>query len=310
MRRIWRRVYGLSGFQGKTLWDWLQLLGTLAIPIVVAGGIWWLNTTERRAEREIATGQIEAERALTETRVATDREIAEDRFEKEQSIAAQRAVTDREIANDRFRENLLQSYFDTMTELLLVEGLRTSGLDDEVRAVAQIRTLAALRQLDVTRKGLLVQFLNEAKLILAQGDLQPIISLRGTNLRGADLSQVDLSGASLEKVDFRSADLSEANLSGANLRGVDLRDARLRLADLSQADLTIAKFHRAYLVGANLSEAQLGCGLIVCTNFTDATVSCSQLAKAKSVEGRVTMPDGTKFGESIFCPAGLSASSG
>ena len=26
-----------TGFQGKTLWDWLQLLGVLAIPLVMVG---------------------------------------------------------------------------------------------------------------------------------------------------------------------------------------------------------------------------------------------------------------------------------
>jgi hypothetical protein len=34
------KVYG-TGFAGKTLWDWLQLLAALAIPVVVGFGAAW-----------------------------------------------------------------------------------------------------------------------------------------------------------------------------------------------------------------------------------------------------------------------------
>ena len=56
-------------------------------------------------------------------------------------------------------------------------------------------------------------------------------------LKGANLSEANLSGANL-----RGANLSEANLSGANLSGANLREANLSEANLS---------------GANLSEANL-----------------------------------------------------
>ena len=72
------------------------------------------------------------------------------------------------------------------------------------------------------------------------------------NLRRADLSGTDLSGANL-----RGADLSDADLSGANLRGANLSWASLRRADLSDADLSRANLRHADLRWANLRRANL-----------------------------------------------------
>ena len=63
------------------------------------------------------------------------------------------------------------------------------------------------------------------------------------NLRGADLSEADLSGANLIGADLSGADLSGANLHGANLRVADLSGANLRGADLSEAEMQNVKFY-------------------------------------------------------------------
>ena len=41
-----------TGFETKTLWDWMELL---IIPLFLAGGAFFLNRSERNTEREIAT---------------------------------------------------------------------------------------------------------------------------------------------------------------------------------------------------------------------------------------------------------------
>ena len=43
------RLYG-TGFAGKTLFDWLSLLGVLAIPVVVGFGAVWFTGEQRKAE--------------------------------------------------------------------------------------------------------------------------------------------------------------------------------------------------------------------------------------------------------------------
>jgi hypothetical protein len=86
--------------------------------------------------------------------------------------------------------------------------------------------------------------------------------LRVANLSGADLSGANLRDANLRVANLRGADLSGANLRGANLRvadlsGADLRGANLRGANLSGADLRVANLSGANLHSANLSGADL-----------------------------------------------------
>jgi Pentapeptide repeats (8 copies) len=173
--------------RGKTLWDWLQLL---IIPAVLAFGVLLFNAVQRRADEK---------------------------------TAEQRDKVERDIANDRAQEALLQSYLDHMTELLLEKGLRTSlhaPKDDseakdtpEVVAVAQARTVTALRRLDQARRASLLTFLCGSGLIVKKEAQQDAIGL----LHGADLSGADLSGAIMTDVDLSGANLIMANPGGAFL---------------------------------------------------------------------------------------------
>ena len=71
------------------------------------------------------------------------------------------------------------------------------------------------------------------------------------DLRGADLSYVNLYGA-----DLREADLADANLSCADLSEADLKSADLRFADLQCADLRFANLQGTKLSHANLKDAE------------------------------------------------------
>ncbi len=117
------RVYG-TGFTGKTLWDWLQLL---IIPAVLAIGGYLFTFTISRNERKAADTHNQ---------------------------------TEREIAQDNQREAALQEYIDKMSELLLHEKLRESQPGDEVRKIARVRTLTVLPRLDGERKRSVLQFLH------------------------------------------------------------------------------------------------------------------------------------------------------
>ena len=177
---------------GRALWNWLQLL---IIPLVLAVGALLFNFANTRTE---------------------------------QKIAAQRYEQDQQIALDKQRQDLLQTYLDRFSELLLKEKLRSSEADAESRNVARARTLTVLPQLDAQRQGNLIDFLSESKLL-------GIISL----------SEADLSGANLRHAFLNGADLRVANLSGANLRHAFLRVANLRDADLSDAIVTDEQLAKA-----------------------------------------------------------------
>ena len=86
---------------------------------------------------------------------------------------------DTAIAHDRLRESSFQAYLTGMAELILDYHLGEHN-DKAVGIVARARTLAVLKTLDPDRKGVVIQFLFVAGLIL--GD-DPIISLVGANCR-------------------------------------------------------------------------------------------------------------------------------
>lgn len=189
-----------SDFQrSKTLWDWLQLL---IIPVVLAVAGYVINLTISKSEHE-----------ATEQRAQSEREAA-----------AKRAETEQKIAEDNQRETALQAYIDKMSELLLEKHLRESQPEDEVRTLARVRTLTTLHRLGGKRKGSVIQFLHESKLIDQDNS---VISLEGANLREINLLSFDLTGANLYKADLFRADLTGCILTKANLIEADLREAKL-----------------------------------------------------------------------------------
>ena len=85
---------------------------------------------------------------------------------------------DREIAKDKQLENALQSYFDSMSHLIINNGLKTSQKDDEIREIAQVKTMTTFERMDVETKAKILMFLSGTKLITTIGKEQiPIISL-------------------------------------------------------------------------------------------------------------------------------------
>ncbi|SRR6266567_3174686 len=179
---------------GKTLLDWLQLLGVLAIPIVVVIGTAFFG----RQQTKIG----EANRT-------------------------QQHNTEMQIAENQQQEELLRTYFDKISDLLLDKELSTNP---NIQSIVRARTLAALRILNTERKAIVLRFLHDADL------LQYVKSF---------LYSLDLSNTDLNKIDLSGANMSKATLFGTTLFGADLSDADLNEANLSKADL----------IGTNLSKA-------------------------------------------------------
>jgi uncharacterized protein YjbI with pentapeptide repeats len=318
---------GWTGFADKTLWEWLQLLGALAIPLVLAiAGFWFTTQQEARQQR------IETQRA-----------------QEAQKIENQRAEAERELAEQRAQDEALQAYLDEMSHLLLEKDLRTSDENSEVYTLAQARSATVIQTLDADGNRNVIRFLNEANLtgisgqssisLLAGADLRGAhlesidlrdIDLSDANLsdanlsedylfdanlshaylRDADLSSAYLSGANLSNyADLRNADLSDADLFDADLSSADLFDANLSHADLSYTDLSGAdlsdadlrfanldgaNLRSAYLRDANLSSADLGQASQANLTGAEGVIKERLEQRAKSLEGTI-MPDGTIY---------------
>jgi hypothetical protein len=258
---------GWTGFSERKLWDWLQLLSALAIPIVLAiAGYWFTMQQEAR----------------------------------QQAIEDQRAQSAQLLENQRADQAALQAYVDQIGSLLFNRGLRTSKEDGNVRMLARARTLTMLDMLSPPRKARALEFLVEMKLIQADSpdqepppDQKPIISLKFADLHEVDMVNRDLlKSTDLDRANLNRADLTDANLSNANLSKAHLFRTNLRRTVLSNANLSGAYLRNADLTGADLTDANLSNA-----NFRKAEgVSCQQTEQAESLEG-ATMPNGQKYEE-------------
>ena len=101
----------LKEFSGKTVWDWLQLLSALAIPLVLA----------------IAGFTIESRLAERQRQFETRRE------NEARELEDQRAEAEIELTEQRAQDEALQSYLDQMSELIIAHDLLRCDIMEEIQ---------------------------------------------------------------------------------------------------------------------------------------------------------------------------------
>jgi len=251
-----------SWLGGKSLWDVLQAVG---VPISIALGVAMFGLIQAR--------------------------FAEDREDERQSAAISAEAT-REAVNlgiqlDRSREDALQRYIDSLTALILDQGLSVAASGAPVREVARAKTLTVLKQLDGVRKGTVLQFLQEARLIGNYTERDAITrgvnynlfstSIPTTAVPGIiDLTGADLSGAQLEDLELNGVYFGSVNLHGANLHGTKLNYANFcnrlepgNCSDFTDADMRGIQYFRTSFLASNFTNANLEGAFGTCTYFND-----------------------------------------
>lgn len=162
-----------------------------------------------------------------------------------------RKNSEAKIEADRQRQKTLEDYLECMTAMLLEQKLEGEHAEAG-RAVARIRTLAALRLLDKGRKAQLLQFLYESGLI----GRDPIVQLIGADLTSAELDEAVLCDAEVRGAHFRAASFRNATLDGADLRGSDFSGADFTGATMQGTDLTQAILRDAIVTDRALKSAK------------------------------------------------------
>jgi len=219
------RLYG-TGFTGKPLWDWMQLL---IIPLVIAIGGYLFNMAVSRTEQQNTT--------------------------ENQREAALQAYIDK-ISELLLREHLGES--PAPDKVVSIARARTATV---LRTLDPVRRGSLIRFL--SQAGILIKCTEKAMagLDLHGADLSQL-NLSSANLSAADLSgafliQSELSEALLIRAKLISeACLFEANLSGADLTGADLSRAFLYGANLTGADLSWAKLRDAKITQEQWEKAK------------------------------------------------------
>lgn len=208
-----------TGFQQKTLWDWLELL---IIPAVISFGAFLLNQNQKQRD-QIKTEEITRENSLQQYLDKMTELLLDD----------QRGFSN-ESSNERY-----------MARTRTLTVLR--GLDGDRKGIVVRFLHEATLVLDKDEK---------VKLQLIGSDLS-FVNLSGTNLSEINLNGTNLYYANFQDSDLSRAYLQNAFLYGANLTKANLSDADLSDANLESANLTGADLRRANLTGTILTKRQL-----------------------------------------------------
>ena len=234
----WISNFKWSGFQKKSFWDWLQLL---IVPLMLAFGAFYLNYA-------------------SETR-------------------------DKQIAEEGKQQELLKDYFSKMQTLILAEKTlpksnnKPTGspsldqnqpkLSPESQAIARALTLAVLDELDGKRKGKVISYLADSKLIIEGPTLK---SKSEINLEHANLKYIVLQDVVMPFVKINNADMTNARLDNVDLSNSDLADSDLSEATLKDVKLTEAKVYRVNFTKTNLTGVNFSNTDLNNSNFYNATL--------------------------------------
>jgi len=245
----WISNFKWSGFQKKSFWDWLQLL---IVPLMLAFGAFYLNYA-------------------SETR-------------------------DKQIAEEGKQQELLKDYFSKMQTLILAEKTlpksnnKPTGspsldqnqpkLSPESQAIARALTLAVLDELDGKRKGKVITYLADSKLITANikdKDPKPVIDLKNANLKEIEIDNLDMNGQLIDK----------DTIQGVIIRGADMTNANLEKVYLTYSDLTGSDLSNATLTTVDLTGAKMESVKLIKTDIKDITISLkTDLNNACYLEGQ------------------------
>jgi uncharacterized protein YjbI with pentapeptide repeats len=294
-----------SGFEEKTAWHWLELVG-ISSAIALVGWIFTRKQRERDVSLALEQAQNESLRAYLDqmSDLMIDQQLDRDRKDKDsledhvRKVAQARTIAIFMGLDGRHKRRPLKLIY----ELELIDkdnnilDLKNAGLDHADFSEFSLRK-ARLRGAD----------------------------LRVSDLSGADLSESDLTEADLRGADLRRADLSTTILTEANLLPYDERDPerlsphRLKRTDLSYeplsprkltwrdsrvlitkrsedwwptvTELTVTNLRHAVLVHAQLDGALLGGADLFHADLRRATLTNAKLLQAHLKEADLSDAD-------------------
>jgi uncharacterized protein YjbI with pentapeptide repeats len=291
---------GKSGFAEKTLWDYLDVfLVPVVVAVATFWLTVWESRRQRKDQENQQKLQDQADQARArdealqayldqmstlllekDLRSSTEDNTTEDSKEA-RTLARARTLTILPRLDGVRKRSVVQFLHETglinkHAPVTLLDGADLSGTNlSEANLLEVSLSLANLRKADLNNA-----FLVEADLRGAQ--------LQGANVRSSDLYGADLSlftrtqeTATLRSDKFLYTDLSNADLTEASLEGANLSQARLSEANLYQARLSEANLYQARLGEANLREADLSEAGLIGADLSGADLSGADLSGAR-----------------------------
>jgi uncharacterized protein YjbI with pentapeptide repeats len=210
MRRVWNRLFDLTGLRGKTLWDWMSLL---IVPLILALAGWVLSGVGQ---------QIESQARIEDNRI---RQNVLESYLRDMTTL----LLDKGLVRSEFHEPIRKiARANTLSAVRQLDGA-CKGL-----LLQFLYEPNLISHSDYQFPGLDYKSPNN-----------PIILLRGADLSGADLSLSALNGTDLTLVNLSGADLSYSFVESAVLNRAELIDSTLRGTCLRDTDLSGANLRDA-----------------------------------------------------------------
>ncbi|GAC1380670.1 MAG: hypothetical protein NVSMB33_06870 [Ktedonobacteraceae bacterium] len=269
-----------TGLEGKTLWDWVQLLG---VPILLASATIGFSIVQQQ-------NVLDQQRATTlQTYIDNIQELL-----LKDNLFGDNPAPKNDADKVMIQEVLELARARTLTA---VQGLDPDRKGRLVQFLYEAQ-LIGFAEVDQHRNlKLHRQIIDLSGADLSNANLSNA-NLDSTNLDNAGLDGANLSNANLDSTSFYYANLSGANLSNANLSnanpyfadlsGANLSHAKLDGARLYYANLSGARLYYANLSGANLGHANLSGADLGHANLTVADLSHANLSGAELGDANLT----------------------
>ncbi|NEB76515.1 pentapeptide repeat-containing protein [Streptomyces sp. SID14478] len=305
-------------------WAWtVAMAGTAAFIVLLIWGPWWIEGHHLKEDGKLvssagiivtgfrtmliavaAGGLTAASLYYTREKHRLEREQfqhAQDQFaenqkqfettlrETQQREAEQSALAREGQVTGRYVEAIkLLGSTDSITQRLgAIYSLERIMLDSDRdrRAIADVlaafirsqapRSEGAMGREKLDVKAALVVLGRNSVAGVAMGNPKRL-DLSQTDLRGYHLHRVEFGPVNFDLTDFDGADLSHATFVGVSLRACMFRETVMRSTGLAGTELDRADFTGADLTGADLSGTQLSRAI-----FTDAVTEDTKLHSAK-----------------------------
>lgn len=253
------RFWQWTGFTEKTLFDWLQIISSIAVPIILGLlSYQWDNRQAINAENN--------QRA----------ELITKYYERMQVLLIDKNMR----SNPMALEARSMGRATTLSTFRQLDGERKGEL---LKFLFEAQLISPQCQ-DSTPNCLPVLDLSGARLERMEFQVDQFV-----RLPGADLERVSLEDASLPKIQLSGAKINRGNLRRANITGALLQDAQmegsiLTNTQLAEAVLRRANLKSATLVGANLERADLRQAALDNADLTGANLKGADLTDA-SLQG-------------------------
>ena len=170
--------------RGRSCFEWIQLIATIWIPIVLA----IYTVVENKSNESIAINNRLKDAEIANVSRTSEREIAEANRLNELDIAEKSQQKDRDLATDQQHQNILIEFQSFLAKLIIENGVSLNK-NPGAKLAVHFMTRTALTQLDTIRRSILLRSLHDTNMITLQKSSN-VLEPSPIDLRQFDLSSI------------------------------------------------------------------------------------------------------------------------